>query len=679
MKKNFWTILFLAVILPLFALADGYSLKVDDVTYVYGTTGEATATFSLFLSNEDYLKVFFVQVVMPEELDGVLAAKSQSLAPAVQSIVDSYGSNTARITYNSMERTATFRFSGTTNGATFPASSEYVKLAELVFTIDNAAADALETGKLFAVNVIPYQQGSNGWYHESASNTPPVSEVATDAGSFSVVKLFNAAAVEQEAGDDDSPVTIGFDGAFTDDTGAEVAATVTAVTATTDAAYGAFTLSAGAVTWTAPAVPPTPHVAYDATATYTAEDADGNQDSNTITLTVTPKDTPPVVTFTECTATEGEALVVKFTATDVDGDTIVPPTTVTLGGVAYAGECAADGDSYTFTSADALSYDTVAHPSETASLALTFTVGTSYVVDETEEEGESADVSVNVTANDTDRSPSGVTASIDLDSPKTGDDVTASGSVTTADPDGDEVTFTYSWSNGAATVTNATLASTNTKKGEEWTVTVGFTTSPYGTAKAGEETNTASVTIANTAPVAAEAFQKFIQKTGSDITGTITITAADDPDVDDDVDTLTYAITSKPDGLTISGIEGNVVSFSIASTVEEFEGEVAYTVSDGDATVDGTFTVKYAENPAPVITLGETDIEDGGSYPEVDDAGEATVLVVNVTAQDQTEEGAPAASGVTSITWTLTDPIRRCGGRHRLHHPHPGLRRPGRR
>jgi alpha-tubulin suppressor-like RCC1 family protein len=80
------------------------------------------------------------------------------------------------------------------------------------------------------------------------------------------------------------------------------------------------------------------------------------------------------------------------------------------------------------------------------------------------------------------------------ENPKTGDDITATATGST-DADGGNVTYTYEWVYGSTTVNGSTLSSSETAKGQEWTVTV---TPNDGTADGPSVSQT--VIIGNTAP-----------------------------------------------------------------------------------------------------------------------------------------------------------------------------------
>ena len=80
------------------------------------------------------------------------------------------------------------------------------------------------------------------------------------------------------------------------------------------------------------------------------------------------------------------------------------------------------------------------------------------------------------------------------ENPKTGDDITATATGST-DADGGNVTYSYEWVYGSNTVNGSTLSSSETAKGQEWTVTA---TPNDGTADGPSVSQT--VTIGNTAP-----------------------------------------------------------------------------------------------------------------------------------------------------------------------------------
>jgi len=164
---------------------------------------------------------------------------------------------------------------------------------------------------------------------------------------------------------------------------------------------------------------------------------------------------------------------------------------------------------------------------------------------------------------------------------------------TASDPDGDPITFSYQWVKNGTNLAGAngkTLdlsVAGNADKGDQVSVTV--------TASDGSNTSSpvtsAAVTVVNTNPT----FDQNLQDRSNAEGDVVSFSAgAGDPDGD----TLTYAATGLPAGVTIDA-ESGLVSGSIASgAAGSSPYPVAVTVHDG-TTVDATDTFTWVVTDTP--------------------------------------------------------------------------------
>ncbi|NOY79393.1 MAG: tandem-95 repeat protein [Kiritimatiellaeota bacterium] len=274
-----------------------------------------------------------------------------------------------------------------------------------------------------------------------------------------------------------------------------------------------------------------------------------------------------------------------------------------------------------------LGYDTVTHPAATRVIEVK-AVGL-------DNQGGTTEVVWQVTVNDVDRDPPAPSVSVTPTSPKTTDDLTANIDNQPVDPDGDAITaYDYLWNSGTArpAYTTQVLGNAATKKGDVWQVTVTPKTDPYGNGDVpGANTATATVTVVNTEPLAtAQAVT-----TDEDVTLGIQL-AGVDPDVDDGVDALVFAVASLPLHGTLSGLDPATGTVTYTPS-QDYNGtdSFTFTVTDGGgpdrgisapATVDITVN---AVNDAPVaanlttytpidqpldITLQVSDVDDGQTF-----------------------------------------------------------------
>lgn len=462
--------------------------------------------------------------------------------------------------------------------------------------------------------------------------------------------------------DEDTPMDITPDTSwFIDKDGANISGIVTAISAD-GRSYGtdAITTTNGAtVTLTDTGINYKPaenwygmdsfyYKATDSTAAY--------NDTNIISVTVNSVIDDPVITVASTTNfEEGESPTVTVTFSDVEQRDFAAFTkTVTLNGTELTGTW----DGLTFTADSALDYDQVAHPNSSDTKSLSVTI---------KDDNSVANASSDVDVLDTDRMPSRHSVTISPAEAYTDDDLVAALTYTIDDPDGDTITPSYAWASGDKNATGNTLGSDNTAKGETWTVTASATVAPYGIAIPAFEDTTASVTIVNSTPSLPETASWFVQKTdvfGNPVVGNTTTgkyciqyTDADgysdfsgitvDDNSLDGIDTVRAAI-DETTGLL-------VFTFNITdTTTEKTDCKFAFTATDADngESTPCTVTIKYQENPAPILTEPAT-LE--RTYAEVDDDGNGTTFTAFITATDDNTVEAVPASGITKFTWSLKD------------------------
>ncbi len=318
---------------------------------------------------------------------------------------------------------------------------------------------------------------------------------------------------------------------------------------------------------------------------------------------------------------QGQANSVQFSATftddnDPSGNGAMADIKWYVDGVEQRGR-APMSETFTYTTDG---YDTVAHPDRTGTVEVK-AVGV-------DNQGGETSVTWTVTINDKDRdAPAPTTVTITPAAPTTGNDLTANIADQAADPDGDEITgYTYLWTKTGGgergDFDQAALDHAQTKKGETWQVTVRPITDPYGDGDtASANAKSASVTIGNTEPIAdAQAVT-----TDEDTVLAIQLTGTD-PDVDDGVDTLTFALAAQSTHGTFPTAHGTLSDFDPATgTVTytpnpDYNGadSFTFTVTDGDgrgtsapATV-GITVISVNDPPVPVDSTLSVKLQDAG-------------------------------------------------------------------
>ena len=190
------------------------------------------------------------------------------------------------------------------------------------------------------------------------------------------------------------------------------------------------------------------------------------------------------------------------------------------------------------------------------------------------------------------QAPGAPTVSIGPTSPVTGDDLVAVIDGDAADPEGDAVTYSYSWKQDGlprADLTTNTVPNAETTKGEVWEVSVTPNDGDVDGAAA-----TATTTIANALPTATIAFNPEVPVAGDDVQAVAT-------GLDDDGDPVTFTYAWMLDG----GPDDNVTD-TISADRTEHGQQWAVTVTPADVEGPGlpvTAEVEIANSAPEVLTL----------------------------------------------------------------------------
>ena len=190
------------------------------------------------------------------------------------------------------------------------------------------------------------------------------------------------------------------------------------------------------------------------------------------------------------------------------------------------------------------------------------------------------------------QAPGAPTVSIGPTSPVTGDDLVAVIDGDAADPEGDAVTYSYSWKQDGlprADLTTNTVPNAETTKGEMWEVSVTPNDGDVDGAAA-----TATTTIANALPTATIAFNPAAPANGDDVQAVVT-------GLDDDGDAVTFTYA-----WTLDGAAQTDTGDTISADRTEHGQRWAVTVTPADAEGAGEPVIAEVEiaNSAPeVLTL----------------------------------------------------------------------------
>jgi len=291
-----------------------------------------------------------------------------------------------------------------------------------------------------------------------------------------------------------------------------------------------------------------------------------------------------------CTVTPGDGTT---TGESVDSGTITVANTapvlssVSLPGTVQAGDTVsatlgsatdADGDSITYSYS--WTVDSVEVSTDETFDGSDLAKGEVLAVSVTPTDGDDAGTAVTASVTVANTAPE--IDSITLSPSEPGTEDTLSVSATTSDLDEDSVSLTYSWTVDSVTVpgeTSATLAGSFFDKGEVVEVTV--------TADDGTDTvsDTASVTVGNTAPTAPVVTLGSLVDDGDDLVCTIAT-----PSTDADSDTISYSVSWTVDGSAYTGststtsVSGDTVAAAETAPGEEWACEVV--ASDGTDSSD---------------------------------------------------------------------------------------------
>ena len=270
--------------------------------------------------------------------------------------------------------------------------------------------------------------------------------------------------------------------------------------------------------------------------------------------------------------------------------------------------------------------------------------------------------------------PTAPTVSLAPGAPTTEDDLTVAIDAASVDPEGDTVTYTYTWYNNgvlSTASTSAVLPSTATAKGELWSVDV-LPNDGYGDGPAG----TASVTIVNSDPVVDTV--GILPATGVTTTTELVCSGTgSDPDGESLTETYEWTDSSGAAlgsgdtlGLTASMVKpGETVTCTL--TVTDGDAASAWatdsvTVDNTDPTVSGV-TITSGSGPyndSTLVCSATVEDADGGSptlaYEWTDDSGAkigtaTDTLVLDSTLADVGDSITCAVTATDADGGTATD------------------------
>ncbi len=318
---------------------------------------------------------------------------------------------------------------------------------------------------------------------------------------------------------------------------------------------------------------------------------------DTVTVTATPSD------GTDTGTSDTASLIIANTAPELSSVSISPDpasTSDTLSASASSSD--ADGDSVTYTYAWAVNGVSTGTSASTLANSY-FSKGDTVTVTVTPTDGTDAGTS------DSDSLVIGNTApsvsAITMTPSPIGTNDTCSPVVTSADVDGDSVSYTYAWAvNGTAVAaTSSTLSGVSYfDKGDTVTVTI----TPTDGTDAGAPVS-ASIVVGNTAPtVASVTLSPSTIYTNDTVNALTGLTS----DPDGDAVTLTY-------NWFVNGISTGATSTSLSGVSYFDKGDIVRVVitptdgTDTGSTVAANVTVSNSAPTAPVIALDPTSPQEG--------------------------------------------------------------------
>lgn len=194
------------------------------------------------------------------------------------------------------------------------------------------------------------------------------------------------------------------------------------------------------------------------------------------------------------------------------------------------------------------------------------------------------------------------------------------------DPNGDPITHIITWTDeqGRTVIDGDTVPAANTLKGQTWSVEVIPRTTPPGLGDVDGPAATAQVTIGNTEPVA----NAMTVDTEQDTDLPIQLTGTD-VDVDEGIDTLTFAIGDEPDDGTINDFDAVNGTLTYRPRAGYWgDDSFTFTVNDEGRGTSAPATVSITVNKQ--LAKPQLTIEDA----EVIESDGQVAVTVNLTAPD---------------------------------------------
>jgi len=245
--------------------------------------------------------------------------------------------------------------------------------------------------------------------------------------------------------------------------------------------------------------------------------------------------------------------------------------------------------------------------------------------------------------------PSAPTVALTPDPASTEDDLTAAISVGSSDPEGDAVSYTWSWTRDGSTTshTSTTVPAADTARGETWVATA-----TPNDGRGDGATGSASLTISNAVPMVTSV---TLSPTGPQTNDTITASVST-ADADGDSVSVTYAWTV--DGASVAAT-GSSLSGSYFSKDEV----VGVTVTPDDGTDTGTpvaattVTVLNTAPTAPGVAIDPSDPSDEDDIvctidsASSDDDGDTLTYTIEWEVDGVTYPDDALDSGDTGFAW----------------------------